>query len=51
VQVADGGNAIAKNSDVSHKPRGSGAVDDTSATDHEIVLALLGVTGRGNKEQ
>ena len=50
-EIADRGNAIANNADIRDKPGGSGAVDDASARDDEIVVRLLSAAEAGKEEE
>ena len=51
VEIADGSDLVARDSDVGGKPGVAGAVEDPAAPDQEIEAWGLGGEGGGNEEQ
>src|ERR1035438_7340070 len=41
MQIADGCDAVAEDSDIANKPRRAGAIDDAGPSNHKVVLRLL----------
>ena len=51
MQIADGSDAVAQNSDIADKPVSAGTINDAGSGDYKIVVGGLGATRHTGEQQ